>query len=431
MSRLLIKEAVQQQGTITVAGFVRSLRGHKGLMFVDLADLSGQLQLVFTADSPAFVIAEQLTLESVIEVSGQLQSKPPKKGSTEQEYEVLVQEAKIISLADASLPIPVLAKADNEADTDNRFNWRWLDLRQPNHQLIFKTWTELEKGFRQYWDQAGYLQIYTPTFMSTASETGSEVFAVKYFDRQAYLAQSPQFYKQMAMASGLEKVFAVGAVYRAEKSYTNRHNTEFTGWDFELSYINSEVEVMQELEKMLVAGFTQVKAKLNLDIVVPALPFPRITLAEAKSKLATAKIKSETPDDFSAEEEQALGQIIQQETGHDFVFITAYPVSSRPFYHMQREDDPNLTKSFDLMYKGIEITTGAQREHRYDVLKKQAEAKGMNTAELEDYLNFFKYGCPAHGGAGIGPARIIMKLLGLNHLREAVFLPRDVRRLRP
>lgn len=434
MSRFLIKEAIKQGGQVTVAGFARNIRVHKGVTFIDLRDLSGALQLVFEASSPAYEAITNLSLESVIQVSGQLQPKPAKKGSENQgpEYEMLVQSAQVLSVADSELPIPVLAKAENEADTENRFAWRWLDLRQAEHQQIFQVWTELEKGFRQYWSEANYLQIYTPTFMNTASESGAEVFAVKYFDRQAYLAQSPQFYKQMAMASGLEKVFAVGTVYRAEKSYTNRHSTEFTGWDFEISYIESDETVAVELEKMIVQGLAQVKKALPaVAMEVPSLPFPRLTMKEAKVKLAAAQIKSDTPDDFNAEEEVALGQIMKQETGHDFVFVTRYPVSARPFYHMRQEDDPTLTKSFDLLYKGLEIVTGAQREHRYDVLQQQAQDKGMDLESLADYLNFFKFGCPPHGGAGLGPSRIIMKILDLPNVREAVFLPRDVRRLRP
>ncbi|MFH1413113.1 MAG: aspartate--tRNA(Asn) ligase [bacterium] len=429
-TRLLIKDAVQKQGTVTVAGWARNIRVHKGVTFIDLRDISGQIQLVFEAGSEASKAIDGLSMESVVEAVGKIQPKPAKKDSKEQEFEVLVESAKILSKADQELPIPVLTKADNEADIENRFNYRWLDLRQPEHQQIFKVWTELEKGFREYWDKSGYIQIYTPTFMNTASESGAEVFAVKYFDRQAYLAQSPQFYKQMAMASGLEKVFAIGPVYRAEKSYTNRHNTEFTGWDFEISYIESDDDVMQELENMIIMGFEQVKESLNMDIdILP--PFPRITMKQAKDRLSSANLKSEQKDNLSAEEEAELGRIMKKETGHDFFFLTHYPFSVRPFYHMKQDNDSSLTKSFDLFYKGLEIVTGAQREHRYDVLKKQAEEKGMELEPLEDYFNFFKFGCPPHGGVGIGPARIIMKLLDLPNIREAVLLPRDVRRLRP
>ncbi|HNX10878.1 MAG TPA: aspartate--tRNA(Asn) ligase [bacterium] len=423
----------QGQGEVVLSGFVYNKRAHKGVVFVDLRDLSGVMQVVMAADHEAvYNQAETLTLESYITVTGTLQAKPAKKGEEDKkDFELLATELKIESLALEQLSIPVLNKIDNEADIDLRLDWRFLDLRQPEKQMIFKVWTELEKGCRRYFDEHNFLQIYTPTLMNTASETGADVFEVKYFDRKAYLAQSPQFYKQMAMAAGLEKVFMVGTVYRAEKSFTNRHVTEFTGWDFEIANISSHEEIMDQEEGMLVAGFQQVKEKLALDITVPTQPFPRLTLAQAKEKLAAKGIKSEASDDFTPEEERGISEIIKAETGHDFVFVTDYPVSARPFYHMVREDNPELTKSFDLLYRGLEITTGAQREHRIEILEKQAQAKGMNLEELSDYLNFFRYGIPSHGGVGIGPARIVMKLLGLSNIKEANYLPRDVKRLRP
>ncbi len=275
------------------------------------------------------------------------------------------------------------------------------------------------------------MQVYTPCFMSTSSETGSEVFEVKYFDRKAYLSQSPQFYKQMAMASGFEKIFCFGPVFRAEPSFTTRHVTEFTGWDFEMSFIDSHADIMDAEEDMLIAGFKNLQENLHLDIEVPAKPFPRITLKDAKKKLKAAGIKSEKENDFSPEEERELSVMIKKEFNHDFVFVTEYPIEVRPFYHMRHADNPTLTKSFDLLYKGIEITTGAQREHRVDILERQALEKGMSLEELKDYINFFRYGCPNHGGAGIGPARIVMKILDIPNIKEACFLPRDVRRLTP
>ena len=219
--------------------------------------------------------------------------------------------------------------------------------------------------------------------------------------------------------------------FRAEQSFTTRHVTEFTGWDFEVSYIDSHEKIMEIEESFLAAAFKKVKEDLGLDIEVPSLPFPRLTLAAAKEKLAAAGVKSEKDYDFSTEEEKVLGEIIKKETGHDFVFVTDYPIEARPFYHMRQENDKKLTKSFDLIYRGLEITTGSQREHRLDILKEQAIEKGMNLEELKDYLNFFRYGCPSHGGAGMGPARIVMKLLDLGSVKEACFLPRDVKRLIP
>jgi aspartyl-tRNA synthetase len=437
MSRILIADAKKKaSGEVTVAGWVRNRRSHKGIIFIDLVDISGTMQAVFAATgegAKSYKLAEKLNLESVIEISGQLQEKPTKKNDPNpvKDFELAVRSAKLISLADENLPIPVFTTVDNEACLDNRLDWRWLDLRRAEHQLIFKTWSKLEEGFRDYFKANNFIQIYTPCFMSTASETGSEVFEVKYFDRKAYLSQSPQFYKQMAMASGLEKVFMVGPVFRAELSFTTRHVTEFTGWDFEVSYLNSHFEIMAIEEDLLISGFKKVKEELGSEIEIPLKPFPKITLAEAKKKLGAAGIKSEKDFDFSTEEEKVLGEIIRKENGHDFVFVTDYPVAARPFYHMYHEDNPKLTKSFDLLYKGLEITTGAIREHRIEILEKQALAKGMNLEELKDYLNFFRYGCPSHGGVGMGPGRIIMKMLELSSVKEACFLPRDVKRLNP
>ena len=433
MSRILIKEAKNQgAGEVTVAGFCRNVRVHKGLVFVDLADLSGLMQVVFVEGGDAFAVAEKLTLESVIEVTGTLQEKPAKKNDPNpvKDFELLASSVVLISLAEEGLPIPVLTKAENEANMENRFDWRWLDLRQPEHQMIFKVWSKFEEGFREYTSKNGFIQIYTPNLMSTSSETGSEVFEVKYFERKAYLSQSPQFFKQMAMASGLEKVFICGPVFRAEPSFTTRHVTEFTGWDLEMSY-SSYVDVMSAEEDGLIAGFKKVKEDLGLDVEVPTKPFPKITLKEAKEKLAAKGIKSEKDWDFSTEEERVLGEIIKQENGHDFVFVTDYPIAARPFYHMRHEHDNSLTKSFDLIYRGLEITTGAEREHRVDILEKQAVEKGMDLEELKDYINFFRYGCPGHSGLGMGPARVIMKMLGLGSVKEACFLPRDVKRLTP
>jgi aspartyl-tRNA synthetase len=312
-----------------------------------------------------------------------------------------------------------------------RFDWRWLDLRKEAKAKIFKTWTEMERGFRDYFEKNDFIQIYTPSFMGTASETGADVFEVKYFDRKAYLAQSPQFYKQMAMASGFEKVFVTGPVFRAEESYTTRHTTEFTGFDFEISYIQSHKDIMEAEEKLLVGVFNKLNEKLGLGLEVPTVPFPKVTMKEAKEKLAKKGVRSEKIFDVSSEEEVELAKIIKEETGHDFVFITDWPIEGRPFYHMRHEDDQTLTKSFDLLYKGLEITTGAQREHRVEILEKQAKEKGMDLEPLKDYLNFFRYGCPPHGGVGIGPGRIVMKLLDLPSIKEATYLTRDVKRLKP
>ncbi len=431
MERIKILEAKQMaSGKVKLAGFVHNLRLHKGIAFIELRDLSGLMQLVLEESKLDFNLVNKISLESVIEVVGVLQEKPAKKGSdlSVKDYELLADELKLLSLANENLPIGVLNKADNEAGSELRFNWRFLDLRQTDKQMIFKAWTKLEEGIRAELIKNDFIQIYTPSLMSTASESGAEVFELKYFDRKAYLAQSPQFYKQMAMAAGLERVFVCGPVFRAEPSFTNRHLTEFTGWDFEMSYINSIEEIMEMEEKILVAGFDRLKTDLKLELEVPSLNFPKIKFFDVKKILKERGIASEKEFDLSPTEEREISKHVKEKYNHDFLFITHYPIEARPFYHM-RED--GLTKSFDLLYQGIEITTGAQREHRSDVLMTQAKEKGMDLESLKDYINFFAFGCPPHGGIGMGPGRLIMKILNFENIKEVSFLPRDVKRLKP
>ena len=235
----------------------------------------------------------------------------------------------------------------------------------------------------------------------------------------------------MAMAAGFERVFMVGPVFRAEPSYTTRHMTEFTGWDFEVSFIESHHDVMDIEEDLLISGFQNVNKQLGMNIKMPSKPFPKITLSEAKQRLAKASVKGEKADNLNAEEEKYIGKWIEEEKGSEFIWVIDYPISARPFYHMRQEDQPDLTKSFDLLYKGIEITTGAQREHRPEILKAQALEAKMDIQQIQYYIDFFRFGCPPHGGVGIGPGRIIMMMLNLPSVKEATFLPRDVKRLTP
>jgi aspartyl-tRNA synthetase len=405
---------------------VDTIRDHGKITFIDLRDRTGIIQCV-GKELP------KVTAESVVEIEGLIKNRPEKlinKNLGTGTVEVQVEKLTILSLADG-LPIPVEIIEGEEVDVKKRFDNRWLDLRRLGKIDIFKLWTSLEKGFRKYFEEAGYIQIYTPSFMSAPSESGAEVFEVEYFDRKAFLAQSPQFYKQMAMAAGFERVYMIGPVFRAEPSFTTRHMTEFTGWDFELSFIDSHHDVMDEEEKMLISAFNQANKDLELCLEVPNSPFPRITMKDAKKMLGKKGIKSEKDYDVTPEEERELCKIVKKEKGHDFVFLTDYPIKARPFYHMRYEKKPELTKSFDLLYRGIEITTGAQREHRLDVLENQAKEKNMSLKQFTNYFRFFKYGCPPHGGGGIGPGRIVMKILKLPSVKEATFLPRDVRRLTP
>lgn len=413
--------------TVEVAGFVHALRDQGKIAFLRLRDESGSVQIVSGGwKKDVFEIIKTLSIESVVRITGLLkESKQVPEG-----YEIDAESAQVLSRSEAVLPIPVaLEKGAEDVDVVNRFDYRWLDLRKSESHKIFRVWTLLEAGMREYFVGQGFTQLYSPSFMSAASESGAEVFEVKYFEGKAYLAQSPQFYKQMAIASGFENIFMVGPVFRAELSFTTRHMTEFTGWDFECAYISSHLEIMDTEEAMLKAGFAKLNASGLIDEDISA-PFARISLSDAKTKLKAVGISSEKSGDLSPDEERGICKIMKEEQGSDFVFVTDYPPETRAFYHM-RDEVTGLTKSFDLLYKGVEITTGAQREHRPEILTRQALEKGLTEESLVDYLKFFKFGCPPHGGAGIGPGRIVAQILGLSSVKEATFLPRDVKRLRP
>lgn len=436
MERTLIRETPNLVGeSIKLQGWAESVRVMGKMTFLDLRDRTGRVQCV------GYELMKDITMESVVEIIGEVKARPEKMVNQESptgSVEIEVKEYKILSRAEG-LPIMVNDKSQNEAELDVRLDYRWIDLRKDEKLLTFKVWTLLEEAAREFWIKNGFLEIHSPKILGAASESGAEVFEVKYFDRKAYLAQSPQFYKQMAMAAGFEKVFEVGPVFRAENSNTIRHATEFTGFDLEISFIESHQDVIKVEEELLTSVLQRIKEELGdeikevfgFELEIPSMPFPQMTMKEAKEVLAKLGIKSEKEGDLSSEEEKALGNYVKETSNHDFVFITEYPVEVRPFYHMHLESDETLTKSFDLLYKGLEITTGAQREHRYDILKKQAEEKGMSIETLQFYLDFFRYGCPPHGGIGMGPSRIVMKLLNLESIRESMFLFRNPKRLNP
>lgn len=427
-----VKNLIGQE--VNLFGWVQVIRNQGSIKFLLLRDISGTIQAVVVKNQQAADVVDSLTLESVVRISGTVKAEKQAPGG----IEIAINEIEISSLAAPELPIPIVEKA-GEADLPKRLDWRWLDLRKPENLLIFQIWTAMERAFVDYCTDNGYVEIHSPKLMSAPSESGAELFEVKYFERKAYLAQSPQFYKQMGMASGFEKVYEIGPVFRANPSFTSRHDTEFTGYDIEISFIKSHYDIMAEEEKFITAMLQmakdcygdRIKQTFDIDIIVPVSPFPKITMAEAKSVLKKLNVSSENDGDLNPEEERKLGEYVQDKENSQFVFITDYPKKVRPFYHMRYDDNPGLTKSFDLVYKGLEITTGAQREHRYDVLIKQAREKGLALEPIQFYLNFFKYGCPPHGGLGFGPTRFLMQTLGLSNVREVTYLYRGVKRLEP
>ncbi len=418
-------------GKVEFQGWIENLRDKKNMQFIVIRDLSGKVQVtVIKAEKPEIAeIFSKATLESTVKIKGEaVANEFVKLGG----IEIIPEEVELTSHAEA-LPIA------EDSSIDQRLDYRWVDLRSPSKTLIFQVETTLNQAMRQYAIDHGCIEIHTPTLIGTSSEGGADVFEVKYFDKKAYLIQSPQFYKQMAMCAGFEKVLINTPIFRAEKSHTKQHATEFSGFDIEMSYVNGVEDVMQFEENLLAYAINEVAKKhgekvkelLNVDIVVPTVPFPRITMKEAYQILRSLNIDIKDGDDFSKEQEVALCDYMEKKNGHQFFFVKEYPTKVRAFYTMAKEDEPEYSKSYDLYFKDVEITSGAQREHRPDVLKRQIEERGIDTAPMTDYINFFKNGCPPHGGFGLGLDRLLMLLLDLPSLKEAMYIFRGPDRLNP
>lgn len=444
-ARTLVNQlAAHADGPVTVAGWVETVRDQKKVQFVILRDESGAVQLVNPATreldegaapeaSAALALTETisgLSHGSFVRVTGELKhDERVKLGG----LEVKIGTLDVVSEA---LEAPIAA----DSSLDKRLDWRFLDLRQPKQALIFRVQTTFLHALRNVWVERGFIEIHTPKLMASASESRAELFQLEYFETVAYLAQSPQFFKQMAQSAGFGGIFEVGPAFRADPSFTSRHATEFTSIDSELSWIDSHDDVMELHEELLVAGFQAVADKhgdeirelFGVEVTVPSRPFPRIPLAEAKRLVAERGYTVPRADaDIDPEGERQISAYVKETFGHEFVFLTDYDSSIRPFYHMRREGDPSITNSYDLIYNGVEISTGAQREHRIDVLEAQARDKGLEPEELGFYLDFFRYGVPPHGGFGMGLARVLMLLLGESSIRETTYLFRGPTRLLP
>ncbi|MFI7387528.1 aspartate--tRNA(Asn) ligase [Streptomyces sp. NPDC049813] len=433
-SRVPVSDLREHVGRIvSVCGWVNTLRLQRHMQFVIVRNHTGMVQVTHKRDNGSLEAQlEALTPESAVKITGRVvDAAQVKLGGLE-----IVPEA-VEVLNPAVTPLPI----DEHTGLEQRMDWRFLDVRRrPATQLLFAVQTTLEQGMREYAYAQGATEMHTPKLMGTASESGAEVFEVGYFGRSAYLAQSPQFYKQMAIAAGIDKVFEIGPVFRAEPSFTSRHATEFTGVDVELAWIDGVEDVMAFEEQMLAHAIAKVAGAhgeaiaehFGVEVTVPTTPFPRVTMADAREILLKGGWDpAEEKEDLDPEGERSISAHIKEATGHEFVFITHYPVGIRPLYNMRAADDSSVTLSFDLLWKGLEVTTGAQREHRYDVLLKQAAEKGMNSEPMQDYLNAFRYGCPPHGGLGMGLGRVLMVMLGLDSIRQASFLFRGPNRLTP
>ena len=429
-NRILIKEAFKSK-KVEIAGWVHNTRGLGKIKFLLLRDVSGLIQVTAVkgkVEKEIFEAIDKVSRESVVYVKGSVKDSKQAPGGKE----IIPEEFSVLSKAE-DLPIDVsdFSKTELPKRLDNRF----LDTRRNEISSIFKIRSKMYRNLIDFFEKENFIIINTPKLTTIGLESGAESFIVDYFKKKVSLAQSPQFYKQMFVMGGFERVMEIGQVYRAEKSHTTRHLTEFTGVDFEMGFIQDENDVMDVIENMLKSVLTNVGKEcveelesLKIKINIPK-KIPRIPMAELKEMLSKKGKNLGEDEDLDAEAEKMIGEYILKKFGEEFVFVTNYPFAVRPFYHMKPADDENGTKSFDLLWKGVEVATGAQREHRIDILTKQAKEKAVKLDPV--YAGIFKYGAIPHGGVGFGLDRLIQRMLNLENVREALLLPRDPDRVTP
>lgn len=421
--------------TVSISGWVDVRRDHGKLVFLDIRDRSGRVQVICLPDhAEVLTEAQKLNPESVISVEGKVNERPEKM-RTDGANGNIELEALAITILSRAQELPF--EKDTEINLDTDLDYRPLTLRSERDRAIFKVQTEIVNAYRGFLDIEGFTEFQAPKLIGDDAEGGADVFSVPYFyDKTAHLATSPQFYKQI-MVGVFERVYAIGNVYRAEKHSTTRHLNEYTSLDMEMGFINDHRDVMAVETRLMHALINQLEmnCKKEFEILEAALPlapkeFPVLKLREALELIykETGRDNRAEPD-LEPEDERWLSEWALREHQSDFIFITHYPVSKRPMYTMEDVDDPGYTKSFDLLFRGVEITTGGQRRHDYDNLIEGIKAKGLDPEKFSYYLQAFKYGMPPHGGWGMGLERLTQKMLGLHNVKEATLFPRDINRI--
>ncbi|PKK86311.1 MAG: aspartate--tRNA(Asn) ligase [Thermoplasmata archaeon HGW-Thermoplasmata-1] len=421
---------------ITVAGWVQDIREMGSIAFLILRDRMGTLQVTMLKkklDPELFKKLCGLNRESVIAVRGTC--KPSDKARNG--YEVIPEEVEILSEAGTPLPMGVVDKVG--VDLDTRLDNRFIDLRKEEVQAIFKIRNRVIEAAHGYLRGNGFIEMHSPNIIGASSEGGTDLFAVQYFEKQAFLSQSPQLYKQTMMATGFDRVYEIAKYFRAEQHNTRRHLNESTAIDLEMAFVRSEEDVMGTLERLIrhiwdhvADNCTDELSLLGVSITVPSLPMRRVTYDEAVERLAKSGVDIKWGDDIGTEAEKLLGDLMQKE-GCEFYFITKYPLEAKPFYAMPENGmaDDRYARAFDLELNGVEITSGAQRIHDVKLLEERITAKGLKPSDFEGYLKAFRYGMPPHGGFGLGIERIVMNMLGIQNIRECTLFPRDRMRISP
>lgn len=413
-------------------GYISEIRNFGNLMFIIIRKGYDFEQITFfKKDCPElYDQAKDLTKETIIKITGEKKTSEKAMNG----YEVVPSSLEVVSVAKAPVPLDISGKI--ESTFDARINHRYIDLRYPQNKAIFVIRSQVYKAVVDYFNKNNFININTPKIVDCGVESGAELFKLDYFGRPAYLSQSPQVYKQMMIVSGFEKVYEIGSVFRAEKSNTTKHTTEFTGIDFEIAFGDYKqiMKITQELFKQIIKHVKENCEKelklLNIELKEPK-DFPIVSMSKLKELLkAKGKVLS-NDDDLDTEAEKMCYDIAKEEFDSEFLIVSDYPFTARPFYHKCHEDDKKITKSFDLIWKGVEMCTCSERETRIDVLKKQIQEKGLKEEDLKYYIEMLEYGTPPHSGCGIGLDRIVEMLLNLPNVKEAILLPRDPQRLTP
>ncbi|NLO77051.1 MAG: aspartate--tRNA(Asn) ligase [Methanomicrobiales archaeon] len=428
--RIPIKDVTPETEQAVVIGWINEVRDLGGLAFYILRDRTGFLQVTIVkkkASEAVLAGAKEASRESVVRVTGTVKATEKAPGGRE----LIPDTFEVISRAESPLPLDVSEKVPSEIDT--RLDNRYLDARRPRVAAIFQIRSTVTHAINNFFYEEGFINITTSKIVAAATEGGTELFPLAYFEKEAFLNQSPQLYKQMMMAAGFEKVYEIAPIFRAEEHNTTRHLNEATSIDVEVSFADHH-DVMDLLERVIVRAYTAVTEScgpalevLGKELVIPKTPFPRITYAEAID-IAALSIEEEIKygDDLSTAAERAIGEEMKEH-----YFITDWPTAIKPYYAMPYEDNPTVCKAFDMMHPRMELSSGAERIHEHDLLVTQIQAKGLSPDSFSFYLQPFRYGMPPHAGWGLGMDRLIMTMLDLPNIREAVLFPRDRHRLTP
>jgi aspartyl-tRNA synthetase len=420
---------------VTVAGWVHKLRDLGNLKFIVLRDREGQIQITLKKGVTAaelIELANTLREEDVIAVKGVV--KPTKIAPKGRE----IVPTKIDILSKIVSSVPVSVSGNIESNLDTRLDFRVLDLRRPEVLAIFKIQSKLVEGVQEYLKKDGFQQVFTPCLMGAASESGSEVFPVVYFNKSAFLRQDPQLHRQLAVISGMDRIYDLGPSWRAEPSHTPRHLCEHRGCAVELGFITDEYDAMRVEERLVQGGVRKVKEEckeelelIGKEIEVPKAPFPEIRFPEVYGILEDFGKKIPFGEDYDRESEAIIAKYVKEKHKSNFFFVNRFPFKAKPFYVMKVDEDPQWARSVDLVCKGLELSSGGQREHRYEKIMRQVKEKGMSPVSLQWFTEPFKYGAPPHGGFNIGVERLTMQLLDIDNIREATLFPRTPERLLP